>query len=76
MTTDTRGTLPSSARMAVHLPQPTQRLRDAWARVLENSTALDAASGSLDGSFRMRMTAFQYLVRRYVLVRSACHLVC
>ncbi|KAH7020636.1 ubiquitin-protein ligase E3A [Macrophomina phaseolina] len=59
--------------MAVHLPQPTQRLRDAWARVLENSTALDAASGSLDGSFRMRMTAFQYLVRRYMLqIRYGC----
>lgn len=52
-----------------HPQQPTQKLRDAWARVLEHSTAVDAASDStVAGAIRLRMTTFEYLIRRCVLL--------
>ncbi|KAK7711615.1 hypothetical protein SLS57_008098 [Botryosphaeria dothidea] len=57
-----------------HPQQPTQKLRDAWARVLEHSTAVDAASDStVAGAIRLRMTTFEYLIRRYLLqIRYGC----
>lgn len=66
MTSDTRGAAPSSTAMA-HPHQPTQKLRDAWARVLENSAAVDTDEDSVAGALRTRMTSFEYLVRRCVL---------
>ncbi|OJD36583.1 hect domain-containing protein [Diplodia corticola] len=56
-----------------HPPQPTPKLRDAWARVLENSAAVDAEGDSMAGALRARMTSFEYLVRRYMVqIRYGC----
>ncbi|KAL1629976.1 hypothetical protein SLS54_000835 [Diplodia seriata] len=56
-----------------HPPQPTPKLRDAWARILENSATVDADEDSVAGALRMRMTSFEYLVRRYMLqIRYGC----
>lgn len=51
-----------------HPPQPTQHLRNAWARVLENSAFIESEDESLHGALRLRMTTFEYLVRRCVLL--------
>lgn len=57
-----------------HPPQPTQNLKNAWARVLENSAPVDSEENSLDGALRLRMTTFEYLVRRCVLYYvPTCH---